>query len=49
MNAALRYLKGVSEIFAKIEETQLENIMQAARLLADQTKKGGIIYEIVLI
>ena len=44
MNAALRYLKGVSEIIAKIEETQLENIMKAARLLADQTKKGGIIY-----
>lgn len=39
-----RYLSSVIEIFNRIENTQSENIKKAADLMADCTKKGGIIH-----
>ena len=44
MKAYEKYLNGTLEIIDKIKETQGENIEKAARLLADCTKNGGIIY-----
>ncbi len=44
MRAYEKYLNGIKEIIEKIEETQSENIMKAATLLADVTERGGIIY-----
>lgn len=44
MKAYEKYLQGIKEIIEKIEETQSENIMKAAALLADVTERGGIIY-----
>lgn len=44
MKAYQKYLAGIQEIIAKIEQTQGENVMKAATLLADVTEKGGIIY-----
>lgn len=43
MEAWKRYFEGENEIVEKIKNTQGENIMKAARILADCTKKGGLI------
>ena len=44
MNAAEKYLKGIVEIIEKIEKTQGVVLLEAAKLLAEKTKAGGIIY-----
>ena len=44
MRAYQRYLQGMNEIISKIEETQGENIIKVAELLAKVTRNGGIIY-----
>lgn len=44
MKAYEKYLQGTLEIIDKVRKTQGENITKAAQLLAETTKKGGIIY-----
>ena len=44
MRAYGRYLEGIMAILEKIKESQDENIIKAAELLAKTTKNGGIIY-----
>lgn len=44
MKAYQRYLEGIKGIIDSIEQTQGENIMKAATLLADVTERGGLIY-----
>ena len=44
MNAWETYFYILNEVVDKVKATQSENIMKAAKLLADTTEKGGIIY-----
>ena len=44
MESWLNYFKTMEEVVKKVEETQRDNIMKAARILADTTKNNGIIY-----
>ena len=44
MKAWERYFETIDEVIRKIERTQGDNIMKAARILADTTKNDGIIY-----
>ena len=44
MKAYERYFKGMMEIMEHLHQTQGENIMAAATLLADVTARGGLIY-----
>jgi len=44
MRAYERYLEGIMGILEQIKETQHDNIIKAAELLAKCTKNGGIIY-----
>ncbi len=44
MTAAEKYLTGVLAIIEKIQATQLDKVHEAAQLLAEKTKQGGIIY-----
>ncbi|MBQ6492272.1 MAG: SIS domain-containing protein [Erysipelotrichaceae bacterium] len=44
MEAYRKYFQVMKEIIDKIENTQKDNIMKAAEILADTTEKGGIIY-----
>ncbi|MBQ6559442.1 MAG: SIS domain-containing protein, partial [Erysipelotrichaceae bacterium] len=44
MNAWETYFDILNEVVEKVKATQSENIMKAAKLLADTTEKGGIIY-----
>ena len=44
MKAYEKYLEGINTIFSRIKETQGDNIMKAARLLAKVTKNDGLIY-----
>ena len=44
MKAWEKYFEELKKITRKIKETQQENIMKAAEILADTTEKGGIIY-----
>ena len=44
MKAWEKYFEELKKVTRKIKETQQENIMKAAEILADTTEKGGIIY-----
>ncbi len=44
MKAWEKYFEELGKVTRKIKETQQENIMKAAEILADTTEKGGIIY-----
>lgn len=44
MEAWEKYFEELNKVVEKVKTTQKDNIMKAARLLADTTKKGGIIY-----
>ncbi|MBQ6126950.1 MAG: SIS domain-containing protein [Erysipelotrichaceae bacterium] len=44
MKAWEKYFEELEKVTGKIKETQQENIMKAAEILADTTEKGGIIY-----
>ncbi|MBQ6479282.1 MAG: SIS domain-containing protein [Erysipelotrichaceae bacterium] len=44
MYAWERYFEELGKVTQRIKETQRENIMKAANILADTTEKGGIIY-----
>ncbi len=44
MKAWQRYFKTISEVVDKIEETQADNIMAAAKLCADAGEKDGLVY-----
>ena len=44
MRAWEKYFEELEKVTRKIKETQQENIMKAAEILADTTEKGGIIY-----
>lgn len=44
MKAWEKYFEELEKVTRKIKETQQENIMKAAEILADTTEKGGIIY-----
>ena len=44
MNAYEKYFEVMGNVIQKVRETQAENIMKAAEILADTTEKGGIIY-----
>ena len=44
MKAWENYFEVLNEIIEKLRSSQADNIMKAARILADTTKKGGIIY-----
>ena len=38
------YYYGINEFLLKIVNTQQENMLKAAKICAETTKKGGIIY-----
>ena len=44
MEAWKDYYYGINEILLKIVDTQQENMIKAAKICAETTKKGGIIY-----
>ena len=44
MKAFEKYFEELEAIVEKVRTTQSENIMKAARILADTTEKGGLIY-----
>jgi len=44
MKAWEKYFEELEKVTGKIKETQQENIIKAAEILADTTEKGGIIY-----
>ena len=44
MTAYEKYFEELNNVVKKVEETQRDNIMKAARILADTTKNNGIIY-----
>ena len=44
MKAWENYFTIMQEVVANVMESQKENIMKAAKILADTTEKGGIIY-----
>ena len=44
MKAWKRYYEGLNQILEQIVDSQEENMLKAARILADTTEKGGIIY-----
>ena len=44
MKAWQKYFETINSVVQKIEETQGENIMKAATLMANATEKGGLIY-----
>ncbi len=44
MKAYEKYFEELEKIVAKVRQTQSENIMKAAAMLADTTQNGGIIY-----
>ena len=44
MKAWKNYFLTMQDVVQKVLDTQEENIMQAANILANTTKNGGIIY-----
>ena len=42
--AATTYIQAVRSMIDRIEETQMKNILEAARMVADSVQNGGMLF-----